>query len=90
MCKEDWCVGLGQEGDICVRVGVTVLNTLKGGGIEKRGRKTKIFNGGGGGGQAVSRGGFLKRGAGTPLRTMIIDIVFKMGLNTPVAQPVSF
>ena len=27
---------------------------------------------------------------GTPLRTIITDIVFKMGLNTLVAQTVSF
>ena len=40
MCKEGWCVRLGQEG-LC-EGGGTVLNTLKGGGTEKKGEETKI------------------------------------------------
>ena len=36
----------------------------------------------------MSWGGFLK--GWNPLRILIIDIVFKMGLNTLVARPVSF
>ena len=54
-------VGLQQEG--LHEGGGTVLNTLKGGGTEKRGGETKIL-------KAASRGGSLKRVAGTPLRTM--------------------
>ena len=42
MCKESWCVKLGQEGVVCVRVVGSVCSTLKGGGIEKRGGETKI------------------------------------------------
>ena len=36
--KNGWCVGLGQEGGFCVRVGGRgkFLNILKGDGIEKR------------------------------------------------------
>ena len=50
----------------------TVQNTLKGGGIEKKGGETKILKkGGGGGAQARSRGWDFKKGAGTPLRTML-------------------
>ena len=68
MCKKGWCVGLGQEGG-CMRVGGTVLNTLKGGGTEKRGGETDSKKGVQGG----SRGGCLKKGgAGTPLRTMVL------------------
>ena len=60
-----------RTGGGCVRVGGTVKNTLKGGGTEKRGGKTKILKRRGG--QVGSRGGcFKKGGAGTPLRTMII------------------
>ena len=47
----------------CVRVGETVLNTLKGGGTERRGGKTKILKRGGKLGQgvgALERGGTLK------------------------------
>ena len=45
MCKEGWCVGLGQEWGrfFCVRVGGVVWNTLKEGEIEKRVVKTKIL-----------------------------------------------
>ena len=50
----------------------TVQNTLKGGGIEKKGGETKIFKKGGGG-QARSRGWDFKKGAGTPLRTMLMS-----------------
>ena len=46
--------------------GGAVGNTLKGGGTEKRGGETEILKRG----QAGSRGGALKWGAGTPLRTM--------------------
>ena len=54
----------------CVRVEGNVWNTLKGDGTEKCLGETKILNRGGR--QAGSRGGCLKkRGAGTPLRTMI-------------------
>ena len=40
ICKEGWCVGLEQEVS-CVSVEATVWNTLKGGGMEKSGEKTK-------------------------------------------------
>ena len=45
-------------------VGETVQNTLKGSGTENRGGKTKILKRGGGGGQADSRGGCLKKEGG--------------------------
>ena len=47
-----------------MRFGGTVENTLKGGGTEKRGGKTKILKKGGG--QAGSRGGCLKKGGLEP------------------------
>ena len=47
--------------------GGTMQNTLKGGATEKRGEETKILRRGGKLGQGV---GALKRGSGTPLRTM--------------------
>ena len=47
-------------------MGGNVWNTLKGGGTEKRGGETEISKKG----QAGSRMGSLKRGAGTSLRTM--------------------
>ena len=62
MCKEGWCVKLGQEG-LC-EGGGTVWNTLKGGGKEKWRRETKILKKGGKLGQGV---GALKRGAWNPL-----------------------
>ena len=70
MCKEGWCVGLGQEG-VAWGWGGTVWNTLKESGTEKRGGETKILKMEGKLGQVV---GVLKRGggAGTPLRTRII------------------
>ena len=49
-------------------MGRTVENTLKGDGTEKRRGETKIFKKGWG--QAGSRGECLKKGAGTPLRTV--------------------
>ena len=62
MCKEGWCVRLGQEeGTVYWRVSGTVRNTLKWGGIKKRGRK-KFFlkkrgQGGSGSGCLKKRGG---------------------------------
>ena len=47
--------------------GGTMQNTLTGGGTEKRGEETKILKRGGKLDQEV---GALKRGSGTPLRTM--------------------
>ena len=41
MYKEGWCVGLGHEGVVCVRMGGTVWNTLNGGGIGKMGGEAK-------------------------------------------------
>ena len=60
MCKESWCVGLGQA--VAVRVEGTVSNTLKGGGAEKRGGETNILKRGGKLGQRVGalKGGELK------------------------------
>ena len=49
-----------------MRVGESVCNTLKGGGPEKRVGETEILKRG----QAKLRGGCLKKGDGTPLRTM--------------------
>ena len=43
MSEKGWCVRFGQEGVLCVRVGEIVWNTLKVGGIEKRGVETKIL-----------------------------------------------
>ena len=43
-----------------MRVGLTVLNSFKGGGTEIRGGETKILKRR----QAGSRGGFLKKGGG--------------------------
>ena len=44
MCKEGWCARLGQEeGTVYWRVGGTVRNTLRWGGIKKRGRKIFFF-----------------------------------------------
>ena len=47
MCKEGWCVILGQEG-VAWGWGGTVWNTLKGGETEKSGGQTKILKRGGG------------------------------------------
>ena len=48
MCKEGWCVGSGYEGGTLREDGGNtynniVWNTLKGGGIGKRGREAKIL-----------------------------------------------
>ena len=40
--KEAWYVGLGQERVLCVRLGGTVSNTLKEGGIEREEEKQKF------------------------------------------------
>ena len=40
--KEAWYVGLGQERVLCVRLGGTVSNTLKEGGIEREDEKQKF------------------------------------------------
>ena len=66
MCKEGWCIELGQVGDACGWG--TVWNTLKGGATEKRWGETKILKRGGKLGQGVDG---LKRVAGTPLGTMV-------------------
>ena len=50
--------GLGQERVFCVRVAVTIWNTLNEVGTEKRGGETKISKRWG---QAGSRGGYLKK-----------------------------
>ena len=42
MCKEGWCVGLGQEWGSLHEGGEIVWNTLKLGGIEKKEVETKI------------------------------------------------
>ena len=60
MCKEGWCVRLGPEGGSLHNVGGTVWNTLKGGGIEKRGGESKIIKRG----KAGSRVGCIKKGGG--------------------------
>ena len=68
MCKESWCVRLWKKG-VLWGWGMTVWNTLKGGGTEKNEEETKILKTSG---QSGSRGGCLKierRGAGTLLRT---------------------
>ena len=53
-----WVCQIRQEGVLCVRVRAIVWNTLKRGGIEKRGAETKVLKGGGG--QSGLRRGFLK------------------------------
>ena len=50
-----------------MRVGGPVENTLKGSGTEERGGEAKVFKKGG---QAGSRGGCLKKGAGFLLQTI--------------------
>ena len=59
-----------RAGGGCVSVGETVWNILKRVGTKKRGGEIKILKVGGGGklSQGVSA---LKKGAGTPLRTML-------------------
>ena len=82
MCKEGWCVGLGQD-RVAWGWGGAVWNTLKGGGTEKKGKGNKDFKKqGGGGGQAGSRSECLKkeRGTGAPLRTMC---KFARNVRTP-------
>ena len=66
MCKEVRCVRLGKERDCLCEDGGTVWNTLKEGGIEKRGRETKILKRRGGGklGQEV---GPVKRNSWKPV-----------------------
>ena len=71
MSKESWCVRLKDRSVIvCVRVGKTVCNILKGGGLEKWGGETKLKIKGG---KAGSRCGYLERGGGdgTTLQTML-------------------
>ena len=46
------------------------MMTPKGGGTEKRGGKTKILKRRGEGGKLHQGGGAFKKGAGTPLQTM--------------------
>ena len=41
ICKEGWCIGLGQKEGSLRESGVIVWNTLKVGGIEKRAIETK-------------------------------------------------
>ena len=43
MCKESWCVGLGQEGVSLREGGEDCLKYLQRGWIEKRGVETKIL-----------------------------------------------
>ena len=62
MCKEGWCIGLGQVGVAWGRG--TVWNTLKGGAAEKRGVETEILKKGSMLDQGV---GALKRGDWNPL-----------------------
>ena len=90
MCKEGWCVELGQEGVAWGWGGGTVWNTLKGGGKEKSGGETKILKGGQE--QAGSRGGCLKkRGTGTPLWTMNTPSIFlERGVKQSLDKDVTF
>ena len=66
-----------KTGEGCMRVGKTVWNALKGGGIEKRGGgRNKHFKKGG----KLSQGlGALKGRAGTPLWTTKIFAKFAIG-----------
>ena len=62
-------VGQIRAGEICVRVGGTVKNALKGGGTEQRGGDTNILKKGT---SWIKEWMPLKgRGPGTPLRTMV-------------------
>ena len=64
MCKEGWCVRLGQEE--VVWEGGNCLKYLKGSGTEE-GRGNKDFKNGGGGGEEQGQGGdALKRGGLEP------------------------
>ena len=71
MCKEDWCVRLGQEGGSLREDGGNCLKYLKKGWNRKEGGrggwKQKFKEEGV---PAKLRGGCFKKGAGTPLRTM--------------------
>ena len=49
MCKEGWCVGLGQEGGSLRESGGNCLKYLKRGWNRKEGRGNKDFKKGGGG-----------------------------------------
>ena len=63
MCKEDWCVRLGQEGGSLREDGGNCLKYLKKGWGWKQKIKEERT-------QAKLRGGCFKKGAGTPLWTM--------------------
>ena len=60
--NQERLVGQIRAVEICMKMGVTVQNTLKEGGTEQRGGNTKILKRGMG--QAGSMGGCLKKGEG--------------------------
>ena len=65
ICKEGWCIGLGQKEGSLRESKVIVWNTLKMGGIEKRAIETK--------GARLDEGvGALKSGGWNPLRNCAI------------------
>ena len=73
VCKEGWFIRLGQEGVAFEIVEETVWNNLKGGGIEKRARETKILKmcmcvcgNGGGAGWSSGVGALKEVGAEPP------------------------
>ena len=66
-----------RAGGVCLRVGVTVWNTLKDGGTEIRGGEAKALKKKG---QAGSRDGCLKNGgSGTPLQNYDVCIFIVAG-----------
>ena len=65
-----------RAGRICVRVGGTVSNTLKGCGTEKKGRETKILKRGQG-----PRDGCLKKGGWKPLTNYDLQLVERKKLS---------
>ena len=64
MCKEDWCVGLGSRGIVCVKVGGGCRKYLKMGWNRKKEKESKDFKKRS---QTGSRGGSLKTEGWNPL-----------------------
>ena len=75
MCKKDWCVRLGQEGVVCMRVWENYLQYLKRGWTRKEVRGNKNLRKKEGG-QAGSNGGWHKKGELQPQYEQWLDVDF--------------